>query len=588
MIRPGSSRTAFPTESRKVAGADEGYKFHILAYCRNCPAEGAIMIPNSAGSVPPEVGVKMFRRLNWKMGSSRNKDTCPACASRSKIAAAPRDKRTEVIEKLNADMNLRVALDPAYTEQKEWEALYLDFPLLMAGMLVIADEYAAEGRVLPDKPRQRADILLQAALKRARRDSLMDEEMIQEIEGRIAELQELMIEIEERAAVLNPLMEQANASLLPPPKPSKKEQDMNLQSGRPATAMADAFIKAQTTKIKQDGQDRAAQRTPQEQAALDKLIDDQKRDATRGLRLVGKKRPAPLPPMKSAKPALAVAPTKPEPVAATPPVKKAPNRVKRTGGWDDMTPEQHAERTAKMTLKRNQTLAAKAGLPFDEWNRRNEARKAEDAARKAARDSKKALKASAATPDMFTPAPAPVAPTPIAETPMPAKPAPQAIHDNTTAPTAAGIMDRIKIAEALEQHYVRTTSAGEGGYYRGDFSDKALAETLNVPQAWIAERREAMLFGEDVNENTSKDAEEIAALVQEINTLKAAQNRLFDDGANEVSQIEARQAALMERIAQDTKKLLDAASEKVADEVARIETRVSEVDRRIAALAERR
>ena len=405
MIRPGSSRTAFPTESRKVAGADEGYKFHILAYCRNCPAEGAIMIPNSAGSVPPEVGVKMFRRLNWKMGSSRNKDTCPACASRSKIAAAPRDKRAEVVEKLNADMQLRVALDPAYTEQKEWEALYLDFPLLMAGMLVIADEYADEGRVLPEKPRQRADILLQAALKRARRDSLMDEEMIQEIEGRIAELQELMIEIEERAAVLNPLMEQANASLLPPPKPSKKEQDMTLQSGRPATAIADAFIKAQTTKIKEDG--RAAQRTPKEQAALDKLIDDQKRDATRGLRLVGKNRPAPLPPMKSAKPALAVAPAKPEPVAATPPVKKAPNRVKRTGGWDDMTPEQHAERTAKMTLKRNQTLAAKAGIPFDEWNQRNEARKAAEAAKKAARADKKALKASAATPDMFTPAPAP-------------------------------------------------------------------------------------------------------------------------------------------------------------------------------------
>lgn len=171
---------------------------------------------------------------------------------------------------------------------------------------------------------------------------------------------------------------------------------------------------------------------------------------------------------------------------------------------------------------------------------------------------------------------------------MPATPAPQAIHDNTVNPTAAGVLDRLKISEALNEHYVRATSNGEGGYYKENFSDQSLADLLGVPAAWIEERREAMLFGPDVNEHTSKDAEEIEALMQEIKDLKAAQERLFDAGAAEVSDIEARQAALLERIKTDTQDLLSAAAEKVAAEVARMEDRVVDIEQRLRAVAERR
>lgn len=661
MIRPGSTRTAFPTETRRVPGTDNCYKSHILAYCRSCGAEGAILIPNNAGSVPPEAGVKMFRkRLHWKMGPHRNKDLCPTCAARGKIGAAPKDQRRGLIETLQEDLEKRLALDPAYTEQKEYDALYKDFPLLALIMVEIEAEYAAEGRTLPPNLKQRGEVLLQAAMKRAKRDNLLDEEMIAEIEDRIDDLNDLMQEVEDRAAILIPLMEQVNAADMPAPKPKAPEvPDMTphtAQSGRPGTALGDAFIKAQTDKIKQEAAQRP-ERTPQEQAALDKLIADQKRDATRGVKLTGKNRPAPLPPSKPAPAFKVVTPAEvttaeafhdrkaQEDATAEPPTRKAPNRVKRTGGWDDMTPEQHAARAAKMTLKRNERLAEKAGLSFEEWSRRNEARKAQEAQRREAKANKAAggrrdvprhvqddLDAKAMLNEVIRIAgaagaalsrgdiailtrktheaidayrerlaahslryqsellapPAPLAPKPQPETPMPATPAPQAIHDNTVNPTAAGVLDRLKISEALNEHYVRATSNGEGGYYKENFSDQSLADLLGVPAAWIEERREAMLFGPDVNEHTSKDAEEIEALMQEIKDLKAAQERLFDAGAAEVSDIEARQAALLERIKADTQDLLSAAAEKVAAEVARMEDRVIDIEQRLRAVAERR
>ncbi|UTC28825.1 hypothetical protein MARCHEWKA_03130 [Brevundimonas phage vB_BpoS-Marchewka] len=579
MIRQASSRTAFPTETRKVPGTDD-YKSHILAFCRNCDAEGAILIPNNAGSVPPEAGSKMFRRrLGWKMGAHRNKDVCPSCAARSKIACVPQDKRQATLADLSEKLKSRVALDPEYTRQKEYDVLYQDFPLLAILMASVEIEHAEQGRALPSNLQTRAEVLLQAALKRARRDHLLDDAMLSEIDDRIEQIHTLMAELDEQAVTLIPLMEQVNATDMPQPRPAKEAEPMHSRPVRPDTALGAAFVKAQTDKIKQAGAQRPP-RTPEDQATLDRLISDQARDDRRGVRLVGKARKAPLPPAKpepaAARPVLSTVPSEPAPA------RKAPNRVKRTGGWDSMTPEEHADRVARMTIKRNLKFAAKAGLSLEDWTERNEARKAETEARRLEKASKKAAKPVLRLVESSSPQ------TPKPEKPMNARPAPMPIHDNTVTPTAPGVLDRLKISEALNEHYVRATSNGEGGYYIGDFSDAGLAALLGVPAEWVAERREAMLYGPDVNEATSQDALEIEALKDEVKVLKTLQEKLFDDGAHEVEQIEARQSALMAQIKDDTKAMLDAASEKVASQAAVIEDRVVDLEQRLHALAERR
>ncbi|USN14686.1 hypothetical protein DOMOVOI_02120 [Brevundimonas phage vB_BpoS-Domovoi] len=582
MIRQASSRTAFPTETRKVPGTDD-YKSHILAFCRNCDAEGAILIPNNAGSVPPEAGSKMFRRrLGWKMGAHRNKDVCPSCAARSKIACVPQDKRQATLADLSEKLKSRVALDPEYTRQKEYDVLYQDFPLLAILMASVEIEHAEQGRALPSNFQTRAEVLLQAALKRARRDHLLDDAMLSEINDRIAQIHVLMAELDEQAVTLIPLMEQVNATDMPQPRPAKEAEPMQPRTARPDTALGAAFVKAQTDKIKQAGAQRPP-RSPEDQAALDKLISDQARDDRRGVKMVGKARKAPLPVVKSKQsaPLPIAAPTEVVPSQEPAPARKAPNRVKRTGGWDSMTPEEHADRVARMSLKRNMKFAAKAGLSLEEWTERNETRKSEAETRRQA----KAVRASA-PPRLRLVEPAPQTPKP--ETPMNAKPAPMPIHDNTVTPSAPGVLDRIKIGEALNDHYVRATSNGEGGYYAGDFSDAALADLLGVPAEWVAERREAMLYGPDINETSSQDALEIEAMKDEVKALKTLQEKLFDDGAHEVEQIEARQSALMEQIKVDTKVMLDAAAEKVSNQAAAIEDRVIDLEQRLHALAERR
>src|SRR5690606_14793140 len=166
----------------------------------------------------------------------------------------------------------------------------------------------------------------------------------------------------------------------------------------------------------------------------------------------------------------------------------------------------------------------------------------------------------------------------------PPRPEPIRVHDNTVNPTAAGVLDRIRISEALREHYVPTTSDGDGGYYRDDLSDAKLATMLDMPAAWITERREVMLFGADVNEHTASRGEAVEALRAEISDLKALQDKLFDDGALEVEAIERRQTERLAKIQQDTKALLDAAAAKVADAAAEIESRIVAFEQRVRAL----
>ena len=65
---------------------------------------------------------------------------------------------------------------------------------------------------------------------------------------------------------------------------------------------------------------------------------------------------------------------------------------------------------------------------------------------------------------------------------------------------------RRKINDALDAHYLP-----ERGCYAKAFSDKALAETLNVPRAWVAEERDR-LFGPDVNEAQAAQTGALMAL----------------------------------------------------------------------------
>lgn len=58
---------------------DKALRPHMIARCHICHIEATILLTKECGSVPAEVGAKMFRKIGWGMGANRNKDECPTC-----------------------------------------------------------------------------------------------------------------------------------------------------------------------------------------------------------------------------------------------------------------------------------------------------------------------------------------------------------------------------------------------------------------------------------------------------------------------------------------------------------------------------
>lgn len=520
-------RGSFPTESRTVNGADDGgYRSHILAYCCKCGFEGALPCAKHCSTVPSEAGQQMFRHKGWKMApNNRSRDVCPICAGKARIASAPEERRDEQKLRMVHDLLLVAQSDPNFLGQQKYANLLRDFPELTHEAEAVVREWAQQKRPDIADTFARVDAVVQAAITRMRDAGSLDAATLEEIDERVADIYGLMAESRELAALA---LEEQDAV--------EDAQTEDLPMHAKDTALGAAYIKAQTDKIKQAGALRPVREAPKP-AAAEKIV------AAAG------------------------------PVESPPPTEPGKARRKSGGGgWAGLSPEEHAARVANAALKRNMAFAKKAGLTLEEWTVRNEARKAGMGVRKKAKAETAPKLRLVETP------PAPKAAEPERATPV-------LIHDNTVNPTAAGVMDRIRISEALREHYVPTTSDGEGGYYRDDLSDARLAAMLGMPAAWVTERREVLLFGEDVNEQTSSTHEAVQSLLAEVGALKALQDKLFDDGALEVEAIEQRQAELLAKIQQDTKSLLDAAAAKVADAAAEIESRIVEFEQRVRALA---
>ena len=75
--------------------------------------------------------------------------------------------------------------------------------------------------------------------------------------------------------------------------------------------------------------------------------------------------------------------------------------------------------------------------------------------------------------------------------------------------------DRRRIRDALFEHYLE-----DKGCYAKAHSDRSVAQSLNVPFAWVATIREAMGFGPDKNEAGSAFSAEIEALKRDLSGLQ--------------------------------------------------------------------
>lgn len=88
--------------------------------------------------------------------------------------------------------------------------------------------------------------------------------------------------------------------------------------------------------------------------------------------------------------------------------------------------------------------------------------------------------------------------------------------------------DRRRIRDALDKHYQE-----DKGRYAKAFSDKSVAASLSVPAKWVADLREAMGLGDDVNETAAQEAAELKAL-------KAEMDKVSDEFMSKMSGFESR------------------------------------------------
>lgn len=565
------------TESRLVAGSDAGgLRAHILAHCCKCGAEGSLPVAKRAGSVPADAGQKMFRARFWRMApNNRAKDVCPACSGRAKIASSSEEHRAQTALDVVSDLLHAADGDPRYMGQKDFQRLLSDFPELSEVAHDVLREWEAEGRAPITDTFARAEATIQAALARMRQDPDVDPELLAEIDESLAATYEAMALSAQH--VINDLQAQDQRE-----EKAAKEADMTPHPSRPATALADAFRKAQAQKIKADGEGRKGKgRLKIESASLGDLIKDQQRDDRRGVKLVGAKHKAPLPRSLSepAKAGVAEAIVK---AVQAPEAEPAPRKRKYHGGWDRLSPEERAARIAYTNTKRNEAFARKAGLTLEEWTTRNEARKAALAAGGAP---------AAPTPQAPppTPKPKPVAASP-APIPTPIQPETPRMTDPTSEPSS---VQRIAIRAALDTHYIPLDVDGGGGYYVGDFSDAKLAESLAMPRAWIENRRNVMDLGPDRNEAQTQIAGAVEGLRTELAELTASLPQLLDESLAEADDVKARLTAEFTQeitrigaaFEQRAKDELAKAGDAHASRVAKVETRISDIEKRLTALA---
>lgn len=117
------------------------------------------------------------------------------------------------------------------------------------------------------------------------------------------------------------------------------------------------------------------------------------------------------------------------------------------------------------------------------------------------------------------------------------KPLPEVIPMQADPPRQPTREDRRRIIDALDEHYLQDREC-----YSQSWSDKALSQKLNVPQAWVAEERDRV-YGPDRNEARSEMTAQLAAVekqlagkVEEAMTLAAA----FEALQREVSKLKTQ------------------------------------------------
>lgn len=103
-------------------------------------------------------------------------------------------------------------------------------------------------------------------------------------------------------------------------------------------------------------------------------------------------------------------------------------------------------------------------------------------------------------------------------------------------PRPASIDDKRKIRDALDARYDEAKGA-----YRENWSDKALAASLDVPHAWVRDLREAMGLGEDRNETSALAQREVALARQDLDaakTLHLEQGRKLEAAETRLKRLE--------------------------------------------------
>jgi hypothetical protein len=255
------------------------------------------------------MGQRKFRQLKWKMGSSRSHDTCPLCASKAKIASAPRADFMTVMDDFAGALDEAYLNDPGFLTFKTFEKLFLRQPDLAEQAALVALEWRDAGR----KPPPRGEAMRTTAteaLKRLRADKDFDPDLLKKIELDFADAEQRIDDYDHDRTVI---LEEMNAA---------KEEQMG-------TLLGDRIVEASVKKLHEGG---VKGRTPAEEAELRHLMERQQRDEKRGVKEVGARRKAPLPAKPPApkptaiKPLITNVPKTPEPPVAETVPTPAPKR----------------------------------------------------------------------------------------------------------------------------------------------------------------------------------------------------------------------------------------------------------------------
>lgn len=102
------------------------------------------------------------------------------------------------------------------------------------------------------------------------------------------------------------------------------------------------------------------------------------------------------------------------------------------------------------------------------------------------------------------------------------KPEPKVTYMKAEPPRVPTREDRRKIIDALEEHY----DAGRERY-KASWTDKALANKLGLPAAWVAEERDRA-YGPETNEQAANRTAETQAIREEMERVQTELLAQFD------------------------------------------------------------